>query len=199
MTINWKHWRRKGRGKPVQITGARQHERGPRARLCCIIFLFLKCINLSIVHLNPFRLSASQSATERVSLWISAKIFSGFVLARGGGGGGRGCAEPAVSGPAWNRHSFILDTKIAATYRRSRIFWNVPTILSASMAFYISRHSRRFLCTAVKTCPSLCMAHVWCPVTIHSDLPNTLWPTFEDLRLRTWLRDYHIIKPHYHL
>jgi hypothetical protein len=43
------------------------------------------------------------------------------------------------------------------------------------------------------------MADVWCPGTIHSDLPNTQWPTLKDLRLRTWLRDYHIIKPHYHL
>ena len=43
------------------------------------------------------------------------------------------------------------------------------------------------------------MADVWCPATMHSDLPNTQWPTLKDLRLRTWLRDYHIIKPHYHL
>ena len=77
----YRQCRREGAWKPVQITGTRRSGWGPGARLCCICFCLSRYYHyLSIVQINPFSPSPSQSGTVSKSFRFSVKIFSWSAL-----------------------------------------------------------------------------------------------------------------------
>jgi hypothetical protein len=87
-------------GKPVNITGPGDQERGPRPDyIAYYIFSASALLLFAIAEINALRLRPSHSATDSQAFRLSVKIFSRFALAGEPENNFSPGSEPALGGP----------------------------------------------------------------------------------------------------